>query len=125
MPADPKKPPPKKDAAALAATASDGDRPTPDASKLSGAEEGPAAPAADLALLPPAAPAAPDPLPEAPKPPAPAPPAPKPQGGYALYRVWPHGSLQRNERTYLPGETLTLSESEGSTIECLAKVAQE
>lgn len=111
MPADPKKqPPPKKDAAPAAPT--DGDRPTPDGSKLLAAEEGFAAPAAEP---PPLAPAE---KPSDPK--APPPPAPQAKGP-ALYRVWAHGSLQRNDETYASGATLTLHEDEAAQIPCLER----
>ena len=38
------------------------------------------------------------------------------------YQVWPHGTLQRNGKTYQPGDTLTLDPAEASKIPCLVRV---
>ncbi len=72
------------------------------------------APAKAAAEAPKAAPAAPAPAP------APAAPA-KPTS--ATYKVWTHGTLQRNGKTYQPGDTLTLDPAEAEKIPCLELVA--
>lgn len=72
------------------------------------------------------------------KPPAAEEPAPKPvaatpapavlahpelaKPGAVTYRVWPHGTLQRNGKTHQPGDTLTLPPAEGDVIVCLERV---
>jgi hypothetical protein len=57
-----------------------------------------------------------------PEAPAPAPPiAAKPTAG--TYKVWAHGTLQRNGKTYQPGDTLTLDAAEADKIPCLELVA--
>lgn len=56
-------------------------------------------------------------------PPAPAPSAAAtPTPASAVYRVWPHGTLQRNGKIYQPGETISIREDEASKIPCLVKV---
>lgn len=51
--------------------------------------------------------------------PATPPPPAKPTS--VLYRVWPHGTLQRNGKVYQPGETLALAPEEGDKIVCLSR----
>lgn len=46
-----------------------------------------------------------------------APPPPEPPT--KLYRVWPHGTLQRNGQTYQPGDTLSLPPEVAAAIPCL------
>ncbi len=61
------------------------------------------------------------PLPE-PLPPEPAViPEPAQAVRSALYRVWPHGTLQRDGKTYQPGETLTLDPEVAKGIPCLER----
>ena len=40
----------------------------------------------------------------------------------ATYRVWDYGALQRNGKTYQPGETLALTPEEAAKIPCLVRV---
>ena len=68
-------------------------------------------PKAEAKPEPKAAPAA-----KAPPPPAPAGPATR------RYRVWAHGTLQRNDKTYQSGEELTLCEDEAKKISCLEPI---
>lgn len=50
-----------------------------------------------------------------------APPAPEPPVK-ATYRVWPHGTLQHNGKTYAPGTVLVMRIDDASKIPCLEKV---
>lgn len=52
----------------------------------------------------------------------PAPPAPPAKPTHATYKVWAHGTLQRDGQTYQPGETLTLPCAIGDNIVCLERV---
>lgn len=47
--------------------------------------------------------------------------APLTASSCALYRVWPHGTLQRNGRTLQPGDTIVLPEAEAAGIPCLLR----
>ena len=76
---------------------------------------GPSAPPAKAAP----APAAASPTkPEASAALPPTPPAPT----SAVYRVWVHGALHRDGRTYNPGDTLALPCAVGDKIVCLERV---
>lgn len=48
-----------------------------------------------------------------------APPAPPVK---ATYRVWPHGTLQHNGKTYAPGTVLEMRITDAEKIPCLEKV---
>lgn len=43
----------------------------------------------------------------------------------ATYRVWTHGTLQRNGKTYQPGATLVLPIEIGDAIVCLSRVVAD
>lgn len=56
-------------------------------------------------------------------PPAPPAPAPEPPAApKATYRVWEHGTLQRDGTTYQPGEEIVLDAETAAAIPCLVKV---
>jgi len=55
------------------------------------------------------------------QPPAPPPPPPEPPVK-ATYRVWPHGTLQHNGKTYEPGTVLMMRIDDASKIVCLERV---
>ena len=40
----------------------------------------------------------------------------------ATYRVWPHGTLQHNGKTYAPGTVLVMRIEDASKVPCLEKV---
>ena len=70
-----------------------------------------------------AAPAPREALPPPPPAPSPAPPAEAPPAAAsARYRVWAHGTLQRDGRTHRPGEELVLPVDVGDRIVCLERL---
>ncbi len=66
----------------------------------------------------PAPPPAPIPVAIAPFVPPP-PPDPNPK---ATFRVWPHGTLQHNGKTYAPGDTIVMRVDDAAKVPCLVKV---
>jgi len=85
-------------------------KPPPAVSELQHHEAAKPAPLEAKAEPPKAAP------PEPPKPAAPAKPT------HATYKVWECGSLQRDGKTYQPGDELTLPCDVGDAIVCLTRV---
>lgn len=82
---------------------------------------------------PPSAPVAETEPPPPPAPPSPVAPIPSraekkaaaPPVTTATYRVWAHGTLQRNGKTYQPGATLVLPIEIGDAIVCLSRVVAD